>query len=272
MALVAVGAGWLLAADADTNPDSLVRALIGVALLFAGASGLNQFAERDSDALMLRTANRPLPARKLRPWIVFVVGSALCVGGLADLLAAHQRLAAALGAFALFMYVLVYTPLKRWTTLNTLIGAVPGAVPPLMGWAAARGRLDAGALALFLIVFLWQIPHFLAIAWIYRDEYARAGLCMLPVFDSDGGQTGRQMIRYVVALIFASLLPLTLGQSGWLAGIGAVVLGLFFLSKVLVFAQAPTTSNARQVFHMSLLFLPALLLFLVLDATRLTGG
>ena len=179
LVLVTVSAGWLLAAGAEPDVGALVHALIGTTLLFAGASALNQLLERDSDALMPRTANRPLPAGRLQPWEVLVLGCALCGGGLVELLAARQPLAAGLGTLALVSYVFVYTPLKKRTTLNTLIGAVPGAVPPLIGWAAARGRLDTGALALFLIVFLWQVPHFLAIAWIYRDDYRRAGFRML---------------------------------------------------------------------------------------------
>src|SRR4029077_3745496 len=143
--------------------------------------------------------------------------------GLGYLLALCQPLAAGLGAFALFSYVLVYTPLKERTPLSTLVGAVPGAVPPMIGWAAARGSLDRGALALFLIVFLWQVPHFLAIAWIYRDQYARAGFHVLPVLDPEGVRTGRQMIVYCLALLLASLLPAVLGLTGWLSGVGAVV-------------------------------------------------
>jgi protoheme IX farnesyltransferase len=272
LALATVGAGWLRAADSATSRGSWLPTLIGVALLFAGASALNQLLERHSDALMPRTANRPLPAGRLQPWTVLFLGCTLSAGGLAVLFAVHEPLAAGLGAFALVVYVCVYTPLKRRTTLNTLIGAIPGAVPPLIGWAAARGRLDIGALALFLIVVLWQVPHFLAIAWIYRDEYARAGLCMLPVCDPDGEQTGRQMVGYTLVLILASPLPLILGPGGWISGLGALVLGVVFLYRVLVFARTPTTHQARQVFQTSLLFLPALLLFLVLDATLLSRG
>jgi protoheme IX farnesyltransferase len=245
--------------------------LIGTALLFAGASALNQLLERHSDDLMPRTANRPLPAGRLQPQEVFILGGALSAGGLIYLLAAGQALAAGLGAFALVSYVLIYTPLKRRTELNTLIGAIPGAVPPLLGWAAARGRLDTGALALFLIVFLWQVPHFLAIAWIYRDEYSRAGLRVLPVLDPAGVETGRQMIRYTVALMVASLLPFALGLGGCISGLGALGLGLIFVYTALAFARSPTIDHARFVFRTSLLFLPALLLLLVLDAELLNG-
>jgi protoheme IX farnesyltransferase len=271
LVLVTVGAGWLLAAGHEPDYRPLIHALIGTSLLFAGAGGLNQLLERDSDALMARTANRPLPAARLQPLEVLVVGCTLSTAGLAYLLAVGQPLAAGLGAFALISYVLVYTPLKRRTTLNTLVGAVAGAVPPLMGWAAARGRLDSEALALFLIVFLWQVPHFLAIAWIYRDEYRRAGLQVLPIVDPDGVQTGRQMIRYTAVLVLASLAPCALGLGSWISVVGAVVLGVVFLYGAIVFTRTPTTHQARQVFRTSLVFLPALLLVFILDARLLNG-
>ena len=220
---------------------------------------------------MPRTAQRPLPAGKLEPWQVLMLGCTLSAVALVDLVAERQFVAASLGAFALVSYVFVYTPLKRLTTLNTLIGAIPGAMPPLIGWAAAGGRPDAGALALFAIVFLWQVPHFLAIGWIYRDQYSRAGLRMLPVFDQDGTQTGREMVRYILVLILASLVPFVLGTSGWMAGIGALILGAVFLCSALVFARTPTTQHARHVFRASLLFLPALLVLFALDAILVSG-
>ncbi len=266
LVLVTVGAGWIMAAEGETHASSLVHSLVGTALLFAGASAFNQLLERHRDALMPRTANRPLPAGRIQPGEVLALASILSAGGLAYLLAFCQPLAAALGAFALFSYVLVYTPLKERTPLSTLVGAVPGAVPPLIGWAVARGNMGRGALALSLIVFLWQVPHFLAIAWMYRGQYARAGFRVLPVLDPHGEQTGRQMIRYTVALIFASLMPSVLGIGGWLSAMSAVVFGAFFLHSEFVFARAGTTHQARQVLRMSLIFLPAQFLFLVLDA------
>ena len=271
LVLLTVGAGWLLAAGEGANCGPLIYALIGTSLLFAGASGLNQLLERDSDALMPRTANRPLPSGRVQPLEVLVLGSSLSAGGLIYLLAADQPLAAGLGACALFCYVFIYTPLKRRTALNTLIGAIPGAIPPLMGWVAARGRLDSAALALFLIVFLWQVPHFLAIAWIYRDEYRAAGLKMLSVSDPNGVQTGRQMTRYTLALILASLAPCIAGLGSWISGLGAVVLGAVFLYTAVAFTRAPTTRRARLVFQVSLVYLSVLLLFFVLDALLLNG-
>jgi protoheme IX farnesyltransferase len=266
LVLVTVAAGWCLAAGAESQAPTLVHTLIAIALLFAGASALNQLLERESDALMARTADRPLPAGKLQPWEVSVIGCILSLAGLVELLAMRQPLAAALGAFALVSYVFIYTPLKSRTTLNTVIGAIPGAVPPLIGWAAARGRLDAGAFTIYLILFLWQIPHFLAIAWIYREQYARAGLLMLPVVDSNGKQTGRQMLRFTLLLVIVSLLPFVLGRGNWLSALAILVLAAAFLYRVIAFTRAATTQHARQIFRASLLYLPLLIAILILDA------
>jgi protoheme IX farnesyltransferase len=265
LVLFTAGAGWLLAAGRQADLLPLVHALVGTALLFAGASALNQLLERRRDAQMPRTANRPLPAGRLQPGEVLVLGSVLSAGGLGYLLVLSGPLVVALGSFALFSYVFVYTPLKERTPLSTLVGAVPGAVPPLIGWAAARRSLDGEALTLFLIVFLWQVPHFLAIAWIYRDQYARAGFRVLSVDDPQGVQTGKQMVRYTAALVCAGLMPCVLGIGGWFTGIGAVVLGALFLHSAVAFARAATTQQARRVLRMSLLYLPVLLLLLVLD-------
>jgi heme o synthase len=271
LVLATVAAGWFLAAGRGQDPLPLVHALAGTALLFAGAGAFNQLLERRADALMARTADRPLPSGRLRPAEVLALASVLTAGGLAYLLAARQPLPAALGAFALVSYVGLYGPLKRRTTLSTLVGAVPGAVPPLIGWAAARGRLDGGALALFLIVFLWQVPHFLAIAWIYRDQYARAGFRVLATVDPDGVRTGRQMVRYTAALTVASLVPFALGLVGWVSALAALALGGVFLHRAVGFARSATTGQARGVLRASLLFLPVLLLVFVLDALLLGG-
>jgi protoheme IX farnesyltransferase len=272
LVLVTVAAGWCLAAGAESQASTLVHTLIAIALLFAGASALNQLLERESDALMQRTANRPLPAGKLQSWEVLVIGCGFSLAGLVELLAVRQPLAAALGVFALVSYVFIYTPLKSRTTLNTVIGAIPGAVPPLIGWAAARGRLDAGAFTIFLILFLWQIPHFLAIAWIYREQYGRAGLRMLPVIDTDGKQTGRQMLRYTLLLILTSLLPFAMDRIHWISALAILVLGTVFLSTVIAFTRVPTVQQARQVFRASLMLLPALLLVFLLDAKLRDSG
>jgi protoheme IX farnesyltransferase len=266
MVLATAAVGWLLAAGDASDWTALGHSLLAIGMLFAGASALNQLLERDTDALMPRTANRPLPAGRLQPLEVLILGCGLSAGGVGYLLASGQPLAAGLGAFALLSYVFVYTPLKTRTPLNTLIGAIPGALPPLMGWATARGELDSGALALFLIVLLWQIPHFLAIAWIYHDQYARAGLRMFPLFDPGGVRTGRQMVWYTLVLIPTSLLPFAMGISGWIFAFGAAILGLAFLRAGLAYSRNPSTPHARQVLRTSLVYLGGLLLLFALDA------
>ena len=174
--------------------------------------------------------------------------------------------AALVAAFTFVSYVFIYTPLKRLTAFNTLIVAVPGALPPVIGWAAARGELSMEALALFLILFLWQVPHFLAIAWIYRDDYARAGLKMLPVLDHDGVCTSRQMVTYCLALIPVSLFPPLLGATGPVYLLGAILLGLGFLMRAIGFSREHSIPQARRVLRASLVYLPALLILLLLDA------
>jgi len=267
MALLTVAAGALLAAG-SLPPDwtILFHTLLGSAMVAVGASALNQFCERESDALMRRTENRPLPAGRLQPGEVFALGTALGIGGVAYLAVALPRpLAAVLAAVTFLSYVCVYTPLKRTTSLNTLIGAVPGALPPVIGWAAVRGSLGMEIAAVFVIMFLWQVPHFLAIAWIYREDYARAGLCMLPVIDRDGGMSSRQMLGYCLALIPASLAPLVLGRAGLLYLIGAAILGVAFTAFAVAFARKRSLRRARGVLKASLIYLPALLALLLLD-------
>jgi protoheme IX farnesyltransferase len=266
LVLFTVAAGALLAAPAVPDLAALLHTLCGTALVAAGASALNQLLERHSDALMRRTEGRPLPAGRLHPLEVFLFGVGLGVAGLAYLAVTLKHPLAALVAGVTFTsYVFLYTPLKRRTTLNTLVGAVPGALPPVIGWAAVRGSLDPQALALFLIIFFWQVPHFLAIAWIYRDDYARAGLRMLPVVDPDGGMTGRQMVSYCTALIPVSLTPVVLHLAGPVYLAGALVLGLGFLSCTIGFLRRRSVPQARRVLRASLVYLPAVLGLLLLE-------
>lgn len=267
LVLFTVAAGAMLAArGVPEYPVELIHTLFGTALIAAGASALNQLLERHSDALMQRTENRPLPAGRILPAEVLIVGVGLGVVGVTYLaLTLHQPWAALVAAFTYLSYVFLYTPLKRKTPLNTLVGAVPGAMPPVIGWVAVRGKIDPETVALFLILFLWQVPHFLAIAWIYREDYARAGLCMLPVLDRDGTETGRQMVRYCLVLIPASLVPVALGLAGPLYLIGATGLGIGFLSYAVGFVRASSNRQARRVLRASLIYLPALLTLLLLD-------
>jgi protoheme IX farnesyltransferase len=246
----------------------MVHTLLGTALVAAGASALNQFWERDLDARMRRTQDRPLPSGRMQPQSVLLIGCGCSVLGLAYLAAGVNMLTSALGAISLLTYVFVYTPLKRVTWLNTVVGAVPGGLPPLMGWTAARGHLSADGWALFGILALWQLPHFMAIAWMYRDEYARAGFKMLPVVDPDGQRTGSQAVTHTLALVPVSLCPSMMNLTGQWYFFGALILGLIFIGSAVQFSRQLTLSKARQLFYVSILYLPLLLGLMVLDKAR----
>jgi len=266
MALLTVAAGAVLASGGAPDWRITTHALVGAALVAAGASALNQWSEREVDARMRRTRDRPLPAGRLQPGAVLVLGIASAAGGVVYLAAAlASALAAVVAALTLLTYVLVYTPLKRRTPLNTLVGAIPGALPPVIGWTAVRGSVGAEAGALFAVLFLWQVPHFLAIAWIYREDYGRAGLCMLPSVDPEGTATGRQMIVYGLALVAASLMPVVVGGAGPVYLAGALILGIGFLAYAVGFSLRRSTERARGVLRASLIYLPALLTLWLLD-------
>jgi protoheme IX farnesyltransferase len=275
LVLFTVAAGALLASPGAVRPLLVFHAVLGTALVASGASALNQWLERDSDARMRRTRDRPLPAGRLHPVEVLCFGLLLGAAGTLYLLVTLPSPCAALAAACTFVsYVGVYTPLKGRTTLNTLVGAVPGAMPPVIGWCAVTGEVTRGATLLFAILFLWQVPHFLAIAWMYREEYARAGLRMLPVVDPEGRLTVRQMVLYSLALIPVSLGPVLLDSAGLLYAGGALLLGLYFLRQVLRFGAARSVTRARGVLRASLLYLPGLLVLLMLDrcAAALLAG
>jgi protoheme IX farnesyltransferase len=264
LVLFTVAAGAWLAGRSELDPLLVLHTVCATALVAAGASALNQLIERHSDARMRRTENRPLPSGRLQPLEVLLFGLGLGAVGLAYLgLATRQPLAVLVAATTFVLYAFVYTPLKRVSTLNTLVGAVPGALPPVIGWTAVRGTLAPEAGLLFAILFLWQVPHFLAIAWIYRDEYARAGLCMLPVVDPAGKITGRQMVLYCLALVLVSLLPVLAGYAGPVYFAGAALLGLVFLRATLGFLADVSNARARRVLRASLLYLPLLLALLL---------
>jgi protoheme IX farnesyltransferase len=246
----------------------MVHTLLGTALVACGAAALNQLWEREHDAKMKRTENRPLPSGRLQPESVLVFGGICSVAGLIYLALSVNLLCSLLGAITLVTYILVYTPLKRITWLNTAVGAIPGALPPVMGWAAARGELTADGWSLFAILFFWQIPHFLAIAWIYRDEYAKAGFVMLPTIDQEGLRTGSQTVGHTLALLFVSLCPVVFGLAGIIYFLGAMALGLVFLGFAWQFSRQLTVPRARQLFFISILYLPLLLGLLVLDKVR----
>jgi heme o synthase len=259
-------AGYFLAApDAAGGVVRLLHTLFGTALVCAGTGALNQVQERDADARMRRTQNRPLPAGRMQPGTALAFAVILALAGLLELAMFVNLLAALLAGLTLGTYLFAYTPLKRRTWLATTVGAFPGALPPVIGWAAARGSLDLGAAALFLIQFIWQLPHFYAIAWMYREDYARAGFPLLSVVDPDGSLTGRQIAGWTAVLVPASLLPVFQGDAGALYAVAAVLLGAGMLALGFALVARHTTERARRVFRASLLYLPGLLGCLVLD-------
>jgi protoheme IX farnesyltransferase len=266
MALLTVAVGAALASGGAPDWRVLTLTLIGAALVAAGASALNQLLECESDGLMDRTRARPLPSGRVRHGDALVFGLALATGGVVYLAKTlPSPLAAVLAVLTLLTYVLVYTPLKRMTALNTLVGAIPGAIPPVIGWAAVRGSLGAGAGVLFVLLFLWQMPHFLAIAWIHRADYERAGLRMVPAIDPEGGMIGRLMVCYCLAILAASMAPLVLAGGGPVYLAGALLLGIGFLGCAVGFARRRSVARAHVVLRASLIYLPALLILLLLD-------
>lgn len=257
--------GFVAASPESLTGAALLGALLGTGLVAAGASVFNMLLERDTDALMQRTRRRPLPAGRLRPVDALAFGAALTLSGLALLLWLCGPLAGAVALVTWLSYVFLYTPLKPITSLATMVGAVPGALPPVIGWAAARGSLDVGAGLLFAILFLWQIPHFLAIAWMYREDYARGGFPMLPVLDQQGSMTARQAFANAVALLLVSLMPTPAGLAGPWYFAGALLLGLAFVAMAYRLLRRRSMAAARQLFLASVVYLPLLTSLLMLD-------
>lgn len=265
MVVVSTVAGYYLGCEGSVPILGLLHTMVGTAFIAAGASCLNQIIERESDGHMERTRARPLPAGRLDLLPAASFGIALSFLGALLLFAAVNPLTAALGVVTLALYVAVYTPLKRLTSLCTIVGAVPGALPPVMGWTAARDSLSAEAWILFAILFFWQMPHFLAIAAAYRDDYARGGHVVLPVIDDDGSSTARQILLYCAALLPVSLLPTIVRLSGALYFWGALALGLAFLGFGLAAAANRTIPAARRLLRYSVVYLPVLLGLMTLD-------
>lgn len=257
--------GYYVAATGDLDVVRLVHTLVGTALAAAGTLALNQYLERDLDARMLRTRLRPLPDRRLAPAEGLAFGTLVTVGGLAYLALSVGRGAFLVTLTTSVLYLFGYTPLKRVTPLCSVLGAVPGALPPVAGWVAARGELGPGAGVLFAILFFWQLPHTLAIARLYRDDYARAGIRVLPVVDVDGASTERQIVLGCLALHAAALLPTLAGVAGPVYFFGALVLGAAFVACGAAQALQPSPTAARRVVLASVLYLPLLLALLALD-------
>lgn len=265
LAVLTAAAGFYLASPGSVDFARLAHTLIGMYLAAGGTNALNQYWEREIDARMRRTRARPLPSGRLSPRQALCFSSGISVVGLLHLALFVNVTTALIVAASLASYVFIYTPLKQRTSLSTLIGAVPGALPIVAGWTAAGGRFDVVVWVLFWILFLWQLPHFLALAWIYREDYSDGGLAMLSVFDPDGEQTGRQALLYGLTLVPVSLLPTLLGLTGVLYFFGALALGLLFAGAGTAMLLRRTERRAWRLFYASIAYLPALLLLMVVD-------
>jgi heme o synthase len=269
MVLVTTFVGFYVGSEKIPDYLRLLQTLLGTALAAGGTLALNQFFERDTDAMMERTRHRPLPDGRVQPLEAFWFGAASTTAGLIYLALAVNIVSAWVTALVTFSYLFFYTPLKRRSSLCMLVGAVPGALPPVIGWVAARGSLQIDAWVLFAIMFLWQVPHTLAIARLYRDDFAKAGIQFLPVIEPDGASTNRQVISHSAALLAVSLLPTLLGFAGAIYFVAAFVLGIGFLTSGIGLAMESTTHGARRLLFASLIYLPVLLLMMALDRVPL---
>jgi protoheme IX farnesyltransferase len=265
LVLITTAAGFYMGSRGPVDWLHMVHTVFGTMLIAAGTAALNHYIERDSDRLMRRTASRPLPSGVLKPRQALVYGIALSIAGALYLYFAAGTLAAGLGVITCLGYLLAYTPLKKRTVWATFVGAFPGAIPPMIGWVAATGRLDLGAWLLFAILFFWQFPHFHAIAWMYREDYARAGILMLPVVDPEGSRTFRQILVTAAALVGISLLPAIAGLTGVFYFFGALGLSVALLQVCVWAASAKTNNRAKWLMHATVAYIPLLLVFMVYD-------
>ena len=256
LVVVTSAAGYYLGAPSAIDAWRMAQAVVGTALVAGGAAVLNQVYERDTDALMRRTLSRPLPDHRVSAFDATIFGAALSLAGIALLALGANWLATLLALATIVVYLVIYTPMKRRSPASTLVGAVPGALPPLIGWAAAHGAVSAGGWTLFAIVFLWQIPHFMAIAWLYRDDYRSAGFPMLPVIEPDGRRTGRHALIFAAALLPVSLVPSFVGLSGWIYFWIALALSTGLLGLSIRFATTRSETAARALFFGSITYLP----------------
>ena len=265
LVVITTVAGFYLGSRAALDWALLAHTLLGTTLVGAGTAALNQYIERDMDALMRRTSSRPLPLGTLQPADVLRFGAALVIIGSVWLVIAVNALSALLALATCLFYLGLYTPLKTRTTLATAVGALPGALPPLIGWAAACGHLSAGAWILFAILFFWQFPHFFAIAWMYREDYARAGIRMLPVVDPTGDATFGQIVATSAILVPVALLPSVIGMSGMRYFTGALILGMLLLQVSLWTSRSRTNVRAKWLMHATVAHIPLLLLLMIFD-------
>lgn len=265
LVLMTTAAGYYMGARGPVNWLHMSHVIFGTLLIAGGTAALNHYVERESDRFMRRTASRPLPSGVLQPRHALAFGMALAVAGAVDLYFSGGALACALGVLTCLSYLLAYTPLKKRTVWATFVGAFPGAIPPMIGWVAATGSLDRGAWLLFGILFLWQFPHFYAISWMYREDYARAGILMLPVVDREGTRTFRQIILYAAALVGVSLLPAVVGLAGIVYFFGALVVCTALLQVCLWAASNKTNARAKWLMHATVLHIPLLLGLMAYD-------
>jgi protoheme IX farnesyltransferase len=265
--LICTAVGYFFGSPNSFHLAQFVHVLLGTALMASGTAALNQWYEADSDAKMRRTSKRPIPAGRIKRIDGLLFGALLSVAGFTDLWFGTNALAAALGLFTLATYIFLYTPLKRCSAVCTTVGALPGAMPPLIGYAAASGGLDARALALFLILFVWQFPHFYAIAWMYREDYGRGGIRMLPVIEPDGESTARRIVACSILLIPISLVPRLLSMTGSIYPAAAIAAGLGLLYFGARLDRERTLARARHVLIASVLYLPLVLALMVIDRT-----
>lgn len=265
LVLITTAAGYYMGARGPIAWLHMLHTVFGTMLIASGTAALNHYMERESDRHMRRTASRPLPSGLLQPWEALLFGVALSLAGALYLYLTTGPLAAGLGAASCLSYLLAYTPLKKRTVWATFVGAFPGAVPPLIGWAAAAGSLDLGAWLLFAMLFLWQFPHFHAIAWMYREDYARAGILMLPVVDREGVRTFRQIILTAALLMAISILPSFFGMTGVLYLVSALVVNVALLQVCLWAAHAKTNMRAKWLMHATVLHIPLLLGLMIYD-------
>jgi len=263
--LLTAAAGFYLGAGGSIHLPLLLHTLLGTALVAAGTNAFNQLREREADGRMQRTRGRPLPSGRVSPRAAAVFAAVISGAGVVYLWWAVNLLTAGLAGLTLASYVLLYTPLKRRTSLNTLIGAVPGALPIVGGWTAAGGALGPAVLALFWILFLWQLPHFLALSWIYREDYRRGGFVMLSLEDPEGRATGLMAVLYAAALVPVSLLPTVVGVTGRYYFFGALIFGFAYVAASAGMLRVATEGRAWRVFLASIVYLPALLTLMVLD-------
>ena len=265
LVLLTTAVGFYLGAEGPINYWALLHTVLGTALAAAGAAALNQWWEYKLDALMQRTQSRPVPAGRMQPTEALVIGAALSIFGVTYLAFVCNALSAALAAITIIVYIFAYTPLKLVSTFNTALGAVPGAIPPMIGWAAARGTLNAGAWMLFAILFFWQLPHFFAIAWMYRDDYARAGFQMISSDDRTGERSASQSVFFCMLLFVVAGLPAFLGIATVFYLLAELILGAVFIGMAMRFLKTRARSDARRLFLTSIIYLPLLLGALVLS-------